>query len=468
MRITIIGTGYVGLVTGAAFSITGNKVTCIDIDQEKINLLNRGEMPIHETGLHKTVSKGVKDKSLRFTTDVAEGMSEADLVFLSVGTPEDDDSGADLSQLFAAAKMIAPQLCEETIVVIKSTVPVGTNARLSKYLNDLCEHPVEVVSNPEFLKEGSALDDCLNPDRIVVGVRCSKTANLLSTLYAPYVNVRKPFVVMSPESAEMTKYVANCMLATKISFINEMANLCDRLGAHIDDVCIGIGYDRRIGFDFLRPGLGYGGSCFPKDIRALTAQARSKGYEPTMLAATDGANERQKTILIEKIDKYFGHDLRGKRIAIWGLAFKPNTDDIREAPSLALIDWLLDRGATVCVHDPVAMPKVRALYGERIEYAQEHWDAVRKADALAIVTEWSQYRRMNPGTLRWHLSSTAIFDGRNCLDLEDVRTGNFTYFGVGRGDPPAVQQFNDTMPICPPIVSVDKPNDPLGTFLSAG
>ena len=361
MKIAVIGTGYVGLVTGTCFAESGNDVTCVDIDEKKIAQLKRGEVPIYEPGLAELVVRNSQAKRLHFATSAAKVVKDCHLIFLAVGTPPTADGSADLTSLWRVVEQLAPHLTPQSIIVTKSTVPVGTNARLRDRLHELTGRECDVASNPEFLKEGAAIDDFMKPDRVVVGVRRQEVANVLHDLYAPFLRTEKPFLVMSPESAEMTKYVANALLATKISFINEVANLCERMSADIDDVRRGIGHDNRIGFAFLFPGVGYGGSCFPKDVQALVAMARELGIAPQLLEAVHDVNLRQKMVLGEKIEQHFGGKLTGRTIAIWGLAFKPRTDDIRDAPSLALIDHLLSLGAKLRVHDPVAMDNVPCL-----------------------------------------------------------------------------------------------------------
>src|SRR6185369_3228134 len=395
MRIAVIGTGYVGLVTGSCFAESGNEVTCVDIDARKIERLRQGQMPIYEPGLEELVVRNVEAERLHFTTDTVAAIKTARLVFLAVGTPPAADGSADLTALFSVVDAIAPHLRSDAIVVTKSTVPVGTAAKLAARLKELTGRECDVASNPEFLKEGAALDDFQKPDRVVVGVRRPEVAEVLRTLYAPFLRTENPFLVMSPESSEMTKYVANALLATKISFINEMANLCERMQADIDDVRRGIGHDQRIGFAFLFPGVGYGGSCFPKDVRALVRKAEEAHVEPRILAAVDAVNTAQKEVLFHKLRDHFAGELAGRTIAVWGLSFKTRTDDIREAPALVLIDQLLAAGAIVRAHDPVAMPNVRAIYGEKVTFCEQQYEALDGADALAIVTEWSEFRTPN-------------------------------------------------------------------------
>jgi UDPglucose 6-dehydrogenase len=432
MKIAILGTGYVGLVTGTCLADSGNEVTCIDIDERKIEALNRNEVPIYEPGLEELVERNREAKRLRFTTDLAAGIKSARLIFLAVGTPSRDDGSADLSALWKAVEQIAPHLAVNAIVITKSTVPVGTNSKIAARLKELTGRNCDVASNPEFLKEGAAVEDFTKPDRVVVGVRRKEVAEVLRALYAPFLRTEKPFLVMSPESAEMTKYVANALLSTKISFINEVANLCERMEADIDDVRRGIGHDSRIGFAFLFPGVGYGGSCFPKDVTALSSMAREHGIEPLILDAVHEVNLRQKSILGEKIVKHFGGDLRGRAIAVWGLAFKPRTDDIREAPALVLIDRLLAAGAMLHVHDPEAMPNVRRLYGERLRYFELPMEALAATDALALVTEWTEFRNPDFDEMKRVMKSPVVFDGRNIFKPEVMREAGFTYHCIGK------------------------------------
>jgi UDPglucose 6-dehydrogenase len=432
MQIVIVGTGYVGLVTGTCLAETGNDITCVDCDRKKIDLLNRGHLPIYEPGLSELVTRNVTGGRLRFTADLASAAKTAKIVFLAVGTPPSEDGSANLSSLWAVIDQIAPLIPHDCIVICKSTVPVGTNAKVAARLKELTGRDVDVASNPEFLKEGMAIDDFMKPDRVVVGVRRKEIGEVLRDLYEPYLRTDKPFLIMSPESAEMTKYAANSLLSTKISFINEIANLCERAGANINDVRRGIGHDSRLGFAFLFPGVGYGGSCFPKDVRALAALARSYDMEPKILDAVHNVNEHQKTVLIQKIEKHFDGKLAGKAVAIWGLAFKPSTDDVREAPSLVLIDRLLDMKATVRVHDPEAMDNVRAIYGDRLVYCQKRDDTLRGADALAICTEWKQFVRPDFAEMKRQMRQPVIFDGRNIYDLQQLKGTGFTYYSIGR------------------------------------
>lgn len=433
MRITVVGTGYVGLVTGTCFAETGNDVVCVDCDQKKVDMLRRGEIPIFEPGLAELVRRNALAAGrLVFTTDLAEAVGRSQLVFLAVGTPPADDGSVDLSALWAVVDEIAPHLPAEAVVVLKSTVPVGTNAAVTRRLEELTGRVCDVASNPEFLKEGAAIDDFMKPDRVVVGGRREEVLDLLADLYRPYLRTDKPLLRMSPESAEMTKYVANALLSTKISFINEVANLCERCEADVSDVRRGIGHDSRIGFAFLFPGVGYGGSCFPKDVRALAALARQQGLASRILDAVHEVNELQKTVLIEKIDAHFQGRLSDKTIAVWGLAFKAGTDDIREAPALVLIDRLLAAGARLQVHDPEAMENVRVRYGERIVYCPQRDHAVVGADALAIMTDWKEFVHPDFERMRRQMRSPVIFDGRNLFNPATARKAGFTYYSIGR------------------------------------
>ncbi len=440
MKVAVIGTGYVGLVTGTCFAESGNDVVCVDNNAEKIRTLNEGRLPIYEPGLLELVQRNKHDGRLSFTTDLTTAVREARLIFIAVGTPQSDAGDADLTAVFAVADSIGDALKSlpagepgSKIVVTKSTVPVGTNAKVAERLAAKgCGH-VDVASNPEFLKEGAAIDDFMKPDRVVVGVRKQEVAEVLRELYAPFLRTERPFLVMSPESAEMTKYAANAMLATKISFINEMANLCDRLGADINDVRKGMGHDQRSGFQFLFPGPGYGGSCFPKDVEAIIAMGRRSDLPLRLMQAVDAVNDAQKQVLFEKIARHFGGKLSGKTIAIWGLAFKPRTDDIREAPALTLIDSLLAADVQVRVHDPEAMANVRSNHGDRLHYADRPYGALEGADGLAIVTEWPEFRNPDFELIRRLLKANVIFDGRNIFDERTMSRLGFTYYGIGRG-----------------------------------
>jgi len=432
MRIAVVGTGYVGLVTGTCFANSGNTVTCLDINADKIARLNRGEIPIYEPGLEELVVRSAKAGRLLFTTDTATAILAAQVVFLAVGTPPSADGSADLSSLWKVVDSIAPHLDPEAVVVTKSTVPVGTCAGIEARLKERTGRECQVASNPEFLKEGAAIEDFQKPDRVVVGVRAAAVGEILQSLYKPFLRTEHPFLVMSPESSEMTKYVANSLLATKISFINEVANLCERMEADIDDVRRGIGHDKRIGFSFLFPGVGYGGSCFPKDVQALAAMARDKGVAHRILTAVHETNLAQKQVLGEKIVAHFGGQLAGRRIAVWGLAFKPRTDDVRDAPALDLLDQLLAGGAQVTVYDPEAMAHVKAIHGDRLTYAAGAMEALDGAECLAIVTEWGDFRHPDFAEMVRRMRSPTIFDGRNLYAPEEMRSRGFVYHSIGR------------------------------------
>ncbi len=431
MKLVVVGTGYVGLVTGTCFAESGNEVTCVDIDAGKIERLKQGIIPIYEPGLTELVLRNSQAGRLKFTTDLVSVAPDAKCLFIAVGTPQGDDGSANLTALWKVVDQIAPHVARDAVVVIKSTVPVGTNRQTWERLKEKAGREIDVCSNPEFLKEGCAIDDFTRPDRVVVGVTRPPVADVLHELYQPFLRTENPFLVMGLESAEMTKYVANCMLATKISFINEMANLCEAVNANVNDVRRGIGHDQRIGFQFLFPGVGYGGSCFPKDVRALIAVASRFGLPSKMLHAVDEVNNLQKEVLFSKISQRFGGDLAGKTIAIWGLSFKPRTDDIREAPALVLIDQLLEKGATIKVHDPVAQENVEAIYKDRLTYCKHHYDTLEDADALAIVTEWQQFRNPDFDYIKHKLKQPIIFDGRNLYDPKLMAERGFEYSGIG-------------------------------------
>ena len=432
MRIAVVGTGYVGLVSGACFANSGNTVTCLDINADKIARLNRGEIPIYEPGLEELVVRSAKAGRLLFTTDTAAAIQSAHVIFLAVGTPPSADGSADLSSLWRVIDSIAPYLDPEAVVVTKSTVPVGSCAGIEARLKERTGRECRVASNPEFLKEGAAIEDFQKPDRVVVGVRSAAVGEILRSLYKPFLRTEHPFLVMSPESSEMTKYVANSLLATKISFINEVANLCERMEADIDDVRRGIGHDKRIGFSFLFPGVGYGGSCFPKDVQALAAMARDKGVAHRILTAVHETNLAQKQVLGEKIVAHFGGQLAGRRIAVWGLAFKPRTDDVRDAPALDLLDQLLAGGAQVTVYDPEAMAHVKAIHGDRLTYAAGAMEALDGAECLAIVTEWGDFRHPDFAEMVRRMRSPTIFDGRNLYAPAEMRSRGFVYHSIGR------------------------------------
>ncbi len=432
MKIAVVGTGYVGLVTATCLAESGNQVIGIDNDVSKIETLATGKLPIYEPGLLELVQRNNREQRLTFTADLASGVQAAQLVFIAVGTPQGPSGEANLSNLWAVGDALAKRLPPDCTIVIKSTVPVGTNAQLCQRLSEQAGRPIDVASNPEFLKEGAAIDDFMKPDRVVVGVRQPETAALLQELYAPFLRTERPFLVMSPESAEMTKYVANAMLATKISFINEMANVCEHLGADINDVRRGIGHDQRIGFQFLFPGPGYGGSCFPKDVSALVHLAKALKIPVDLMEAVDRVNINQKQVLPRKIRAYYGPLLKEKCLAVWGLAFKPRTDDIREAPALALIDAMLREGVRLRVHDPEALANARQLYGDKLVYCDRPYGALEGADGLAIVTEWQEFRRPDFDIMRRLMREPVIFDGRNLYEPKTMAGLGFKYFAIGR------------------------------------
>jgi UDPglucose 6-dehydrogenase len=442
VKIAVIGTGYVGLVTGTCLAESGNDVIGIDKDARKIQLLEAGQLPIYEPGLLELVKRNRREGRLNFTTNLGEGIQAAQLIFIAVGTPQSAEGAADLTNLWAVADALADTINSPKTMVIKSTVPVGTNRAMTERLAGRSSQVIKVASNPEFLKEGAAVDDFMRPDRVVVGVRDADVAQLLHELYAPFLRTERPFLVMSPESAEMTKYVANAMLATKISFINEMANVCERSGADINDVRRGIGHDARIGFQFLFPGAGYGGSCFPKDVRALIATAKQHGVSVQLMEAVDRVNEAQKQVLVSKIRRHYGSALAGCTLTLWGLAFKPRTDDIREAPALVLLDALLAEGVHVRVHDPEALGNVRALYGDKLVYCDRPYGALEGSDGLAIVTEWQEFRNPDFVVMRRLMRQPVIFDGRNLYDFKTVANHGFTYFPIGQQQKAETVRFN--------------------------
>ncbi|WP_439621383.1 UDP-glucose dehydrogenase family protein [Gemmata sp.] len=440
MKVAVIGTGYVGLVTGTCLAESGNDVACVDNNAAKVQVLNDNRIPIYEPGLLELVQRNKREGRLSFTTDLATAVRAARLIFIAVGTPQSEEGDADLTAVFAVAdaigdalKSLPPGKPGDRVVITKSTVPVGTNAAVAARLAAKgCGH-VDVASNPEFLKEGAAIEDFMKPDRVVVGVRGPEVGEVLRELYAPFLRTERPFLTMTPESAEMTKYAANAMLATKISFINEMANLCDRLGADINDVRKGIGHDQRIGFQFLFPGPGYGGSCFPKDVEAIVAMGRRTGLPLRLMQAVDAVNDAQKEVLFQKVWGHFSGQLAGKTLALWGLAFKPRTDDVREAPALTLVNALLAAGASVRVHDPEAMGNIRAIYGDKLHYADRPYGALEGADGLVIVTEWQEFRNPDFEVIRRLLKDRVIFDGRNIYEPRNMAALGFTYYGIGRG-----------------------------------
>jgi UDPglucose 6-dehydrogenase len=433
MKITVIGTGYVGLVVGACLSETGNDVACADLDVAKIDGLKRNVLPIYEPGLEEYVERNQGSGRLTFTTDVGAAIADADVIFIAVGTPPDEDGSADLKHVLAVADAIGRHATREVVVITKSTVPVGTAEKVAAVIRPLISHPFHMCSNPEFLKEGAAVDDFMKPDRVVIGVDSDFARARMGELYAPFVRTGKPIIFMDIPSAEMTKYAANAMLATRISFMNEIANLCEKVGANVDLVRKGIGSDSRIGPAFLFPGPGYGGSCFPKDVKALMKTSEERGAPMGVLRAVEDANDRQKLRLFEKVREALGGDVRGRQIALWGLAFKANTDDMRESPSLPLIESLLEAGATVVAHDPAAMHETERRLGDRIAYAKTNYDAITGADALVIVTDWNEYRFPDFSRIKAALTRPVVVDGRNLYEPEKMRALGFTYRSMGRG-----------------------------------
>jgi UDPglucose 6-dehydrogenase len=432
MKIAVIGTGYVGLVTGTCFAETGNDVTCVDIDQAKVDKLSNGQITIYEPGLEKLFLRNVREERLRFTTKLADGIRDAEIIFLALPTPPGEDGSADLKYILGVAGDLGTLLKDYKVIIDKSTVPVGTSELVKKAIEKNYKGDFDVVSNPEFLREGVAVEDFMKPDRVVIGTNSERARKLLNELYLPFVRQGNPIIFMDERSAELTKYAANSFLATKISFMNEIAQLCERLGADVDMVRKGIGSDERIGKRFLFPGIGYGGSCFPKDVQALVRSSNEAGYEFRILNAVMDVNEAQKLHLMPKIRSYFNDQLKGKKFAIWGLAFKPNTDDIREAPALYMIDELLNEGASVSVYDPEAINNVRSIYKDKISYGENQYECVQDADALVICTEWNEFRTPNFLKMVTGLKNKVIFDGRNLFETAAIRELGFYYVSVGR------------------------------------
>ena len=448
MKIAVVGTGYVGLVAGACLADTGRHVVCLDKDEEKIEGLKQNRLPIFEPGLQEIVQRNQNAERLSFTTDPKEAIGGATVVMIAVGTPQDEDGSADVSYVLEAAAMVGRELDQEAVIVTKSTVPVGTAERVARTIAKEAQVPFHMCSNPEFLKEGAAIEDFLRPDRMILGTESDHARTVMTELYAPFLRVGKPIIFMDLASAELTKYVANAMLATRISFMNEVANLCERLGADVDLVRRGIGSDVRIGPSFLYPGPGFGGSCFPKDVRALASAARCADAPLLVLEAVETANERQKHVLFEKTRVALDGDVRGKRIAIWGLSFKPMTDDMRESPALYLIEDLLEAGAIVVAHDPAAIEEARRRLGNSIEYARSGYEAVRGADALVVVTDWNEYKHPSFERIRDSLNTPIVIDGRNLWDPRRMRALGIYYTGVGRmlSQPLAVVQGTSRKP----------------------
>ena len=432
MKISVIGTGYVGLVTGTCLAETGNEVICVDIDKDKVDKMRNGAVPIYEPHLDVLFERNIKANRLQFTTSLDEGLEHGEIIFLALPTPEDEDGSADLSYVLNVSKLIGEKIKEYKVIVDKSTVPVGTAEKVKETISENAQCNFDVVSNPEFLREGYAVDDFLKPERIVIGSSSEKAIKLMQKLYNPFVRSGNPIIIMDEKSAELTKYAANSFLATKITFMNEIANYCEKVGADVDKVRAGMGTDSRIGKRFLFPGIGYGGSCFPKDVKALQKAGLDKDYDFKILNSVIEVNEKQKTILIPKIENQFNHDLTNKKLAIWGLAFKPETDDVREAPAIYLMNELLSRGAKLSVYDPEAMQNIKKQFGDKLTYCESMYDALTDADALVICTEWSIFRTPDFNKVKQLLKQNIIFDGRNLYDLEDIKKEGISYMSIGR------------------------------------
>ena len=431
-KIAVVGTGYVGLVTGTCFAETGNQVTCIDIDEAKVNQMKNGKVPIYEPNLETYFERNIAAGRLKFTTSLEEGIKDAEIIFLALPTPPGEDGSADLSYILGVAEELGKIMTEFKVIVDKSTVPVGTAEKVKAAISSNANIEFAVVSNPEFLREGFAVSDFMKPDRVVLGTSSERAIKVMEKLYKPFVRQGNPIYFMDEKSAELTKYAANSFLATKITFMNEVANFCELVGADIDKVRVGIGSDTRIGKRFLFPGIGYGGSCFPKDVQALVKSGNDVGYSFEILNSVIRINQSQKTILFPKIKNYFKGSLQGKRIAVWGLAFKPDTDDIREAPALYLIDELLESGAEICAYDPEAMDNVKSLIGDKIEYAANEYDVLHNCDALLICTEWAIFRNPDFEKMTKNLKEMVVFDGRNLFDIDEMNSKGFYYSSIGR------------------------------------
>jgi UDPglucose 6-dehydrogenase len=431
MRIAVVGTGYVGLVAGACFAESGNDVICVDKDQKKIDTLNAGQMPIYEPGLEEVVRRNRQESRLAFTTDLPEAVRRSEVVFIAVGTPQGEDGSADLTHVLGVAREIARAMNGYKVIVDKSTVPVGTSQKVREVVGAETTHPFSVVSNPEFLKQGAAIEDFMKPDRVVIGAEDKRAEGLMLELYSPFTRTGAPIMVMDCASAELAKYAANAMLATRISFMNEVANVCELVGADVDHVRKAIGSDRRIGTSFLFPGVGYGGSCFPKDVKAMMRFASEKDYDFKILDAVEAVNRCQKTRLFEKMRAHFG-EMRGKTVGVWGLAFKPRTDDMREAPAIPLIHSLLDAGVTVRAYDPEATKVAKGIFGDRVTFTANNYDALKGADCLAIVTEWNEFRRPDFPRMKALMRGPIVFDGRNLFTPEQMKQHGFTYYSIGR------------------------------------
>jgi len=431
MRLAVVGTGYVGLVAGACFAEHGNDVICVDKDEAKIRMLRRGQVPIYEPGLEELVRRNKAEKRLTFTTSLPAAVRKSTIIFIAVGTPQGEDGSADLQHVLGVARDVARSMNGYKIIVDKSTVPVGTSERVREIIRRETAHPFSVVSNPEFLKQGAAVEDSMKPDRVVVGVEDDRARELMIELYSTFTRTGAPIMIMDCASAELSKYAANAMLATRISFMNEVAHMCEVFGADVDQVRKAVGTDRRIGSSFLFPGAGYGGSCFPKDVKAMVRFAADKGYTFRILSAVEEVNTAQKLLLVEKMEQHFG-SLKQKTIAVWGLAFKPKTDDMREAPAITIVEKLLAKGAKVHAYDPEAMKIAKGIFGPRIAYARKSYDALVGADALALVTEWHEFREPDFDKMRKLMHSPIVFDGRNIYSRDQMRAHGFTYYGIGR------------------------------------
>ena len=441
MRICVVGTGYVGLVAGACLAEMGNDVLCVDNNEQKIKELLKGNIPIYEPGLEELIEANVRENRLNFTTNLSEAVNNSLICFIAVGTPQGDDGSCDLSYVFGVAEEIAKSMTEYKVIVNKSTVPVGTAEKVKNIVKSITNYEFDVVSNPEFLKQGAAVDDFLKPDRVIIGSDSQKATEIMQELYSPFLRTGNPVIIMDVKSAEMSKYAANSFLATKISFINELANICETVGADIEQVRIGMSSDRRIGSQFLFPGLGYGGSCFPKDVKALIKVAHDSGVPSKILEAADNINKQQREIFIDKIIRHFNGDLKGKTFALWGLAFKPRTNDMREAPAFTIIERLLDAGANIQAYDPKAMEEAKLLIGDSVKYAQNSYDALSNADALILVTEWNEFRRPDFERIKKLLKNPVIFDGRNQYEPKRMQERGFEYICIGK------QPFNEAVKV---------------------
>lgn len=432
MKVCVVGTGYVGLVAGTCFAECGNDVSCVDIDERKLKMLQAGKVPIYEPGLEELLRRNQKEGRLSFTDDLAGAVRQSLFCFIAVGTPERFDGGAELDGVLGVATAIGRAMDGYRVIILKSTVPVGTFDRVRHAMSAVSGQPFDVVSNPEFMKEGAAVDDFMKPDRVVIGTDSPRAIELMRELYAPFVRTENPILVMDNRSAEMTKYAANALLATRISFMNEIANLCERVGADVSLVRRGVGSDRRIGQHFLFPGVGYGGSCFPKDVQAMIHTSEEYGLDSSLLRAVDAVNDRQKHVLVHKVKARYGNNLRGRTLAVWGLAFKPRTDDMREAPSFTIVDGLIAAGARVQVHDPESLGEAKRYFGDRVSYHEINYDALQGADALLVVTEWAEFRRPDFARMKAALREPVIFDGRNIYEPEDMKNLGFVYYSIGR------------------------------------